>query len=277
MKRLKKYAFVVLGSVVMALGLDLFLVPAKIASGGVSGVSTVFHYLTGVPVGVLMLLINIPIFIVGLKNFSRKYIMDSFLGMAVLSVATDLLSELPSITNDVILCSCFGGVFVGLGAGLVFRAGATTGGTDIIVMLLKKRHREFSMGSFVLMIDLAIILFAGFVFRTWEAVLYSAIALIINSYIVDMIVEGVNYAKMVFVISDNPEKISLEISDKLSRGTTCLKGISTYTGKEKNTLLCVVRKNEIARLKKTVYNADNAAFVIVSEAREVLGNGFDNY
>lgn len=277
MKRFKKYIFVCFGSFLMALGLDLFLVPSKIASGGVSGLSTVFHYLTGISVGIFMLLINVPIFIIGLKNFSKKYIFDSFFGMAVLSISADLLSFLKPVTNDVILCACFGGVFMGFGAGLVFKAGATTGGTDIIVMLLKKRYKEFSTGSFVLLVDLAVVLFAGAVFKTWETVLYSSVAIIINSYVVDMTVEGIDYAKIVFIMSENTDKIAKEISQNLFRGTTCLKGISTYTGKEKNTLLCVVKKNEIARLKKTVYSADKSAFVVVAEAREVLGKGFENY
>lgn len=277
MKTIKKYVFVCIGSLIMAAGLDLFLVPSKITSGGVSGISTVLHYVSGIPVGILIFAVNIPLFVIGYKNFSRIYVLDSFFGMVVLSVAADLLSGLRPVTDDVILCACFGGVFTGLGAGLVFRSGATTGGTDIIVMLLKKRYREFSTGAFVLAVDLVIILFAGAVFKAWETVLYSALALVISSYVVDMAVEGVNYAKMVFIMSESTEKIAEEISKNLLRGTTCLKGISTYTGKEKNTLLCVVRKNQITRLKKTVYDADKFAFVIVLEAREVLGNGFENY
>ncbi len=261
----------------MALGLDLFLVPAKIAPGGVSGLSTVIHYITGFPVGVLILIINVPIFILGAKSFSKTFILESFIGMVVLSFFVSLFEFLTPITDDFILSSVFGGVFVGAGAGLVFRSNATTGGTDIVVFLLKKRFKSLSAGNIVAGIDLLIVLFAGVVFKTWETVLYSTVSLIVSSFIIDAIIEGVDYAKAVFVISDKPDEISKAISDRLFRGTTCFCGFSHYTGKEKNTVLCVVRRFEISRLKSIIYEADKNAFVIVTDTKEVLGNGFKNY
>ena len=277
MDKIKKYLMFFLGSAFMALGLNLFLVPAKIAPGGVSGLATVVYYITNIPVGVLILIINIPIFVIGMFNFNKGFMLNSLLGMVLLSLTTEILSFLTPVTNDVFLASISGGVLVGAGIGIVFRYGATTGGTDIIVMLLKKKYKDFSTGMFVVLVDAVIILFAGIVFKTWEIVLYSGVALYISSYIIDVIVEGVNYAKLVFIISDKPLEIADTISVMLKRGTTCLNGVSTYTGTEKNTILCVVKRYEISRLKQLLYKIDPNAFVIVSEAKEVLGNGFTNY
>lgn len=277
MNKIIKYLAIILGSGIMGMGLGLFLIPMQIAPGGISGLSTVLHYLFKVPTGIIMLVINIPIFIVGALNFSRKYIFVSFLGMLFLSVFIEIFSLMAPLTNDVILASVFGGAFTGLGIGVVFRFGATTGGTDIIVMLLKKRFKEMSTGKFVVLVDAVIVIFAGLVFKKWETVLYSTLAMIVSSYMIDTIVEGIDYAKAVYIISDKSEKIAEEISNMLSRGTTCLPGFSPYTGNEKNVLLCVVRRQEIARLKKIIYGADDSAFVIISEAREVLGKGFGNY
>ena len=277
MEKLRKYFAIILGSIIMALGLDLFLVPSQIAPGGISGLSTVLHYLTGVPVGVLIFIINIPIFVFGAKNFSRSYVIHSFLGMILLSVFTSFFESFKPITSDIILSSVFGGAFVGAGAGIVFRFGATTGGTDIVVMLLKKRFKGFSTGNFVALVDAVIVLIAGLVFKTWETVLYSTLSLLVSSYMVDTIVEGVDYAKAVFIVSELPDEIAKSISDRLSRGTTCFMGYSPYTHNEKNTLLCVVRRFEISKLKNIIYETDKNAFVIVTDTKEVLGNGFKNY
>lgn len=277
MKNLLKYIMIILGSAILSLGLCLFLVPLKIAPGGVSGLSTVLHYVTGVPVGALILIINIPIFIFGAINFNRRFILISLFGMLLLSFFTSIFENFKPITNDVILASVFGGAFSGVGAGLVFRYGATTGGTDIVVMLLKKRFRNFSTGNFVAIVDAVVVTLAGLVFKTWETVLYSTLSLIVASYMVDAIVEGVDYAKSVLIISEKAEEISKGIFESLQRGTTCLSGISHYTGREKHTLLCVVRRFEISRLKKIVYETDKDAFVIVTDTKEVLGRGFKNY
>lgn len=277
MNKIKKYLVIVLGSAVMGMGLGLFLIPAQIAPGGISGLSTVLHYLTGFPTGVIMLIINIPIFIVGALNFSKKYIFISFFGMLMLSVFIELFSMFMPVTNDVILASVFGGAFSGIGIGLVFRYGATTGGTDIIVMLLKKRFKNMSTGNFVILVDAIIVIFAGIVFKKWETVLYSTLAMIVASYMIDTIVEGIDYAKAVFVISDHSENIAESISNKLFRGTTCLMGFSPYTMNEKNVLLCVVKRYEIAKLKKIIYETDKNAFVIISDAKEVFGRGFADY
>lgn len=261
----------------MAAALDLFLIPADIAPGGVSGLAIILSKFVPLPTGTLILIINIPIFIWGLKNFSRRFVAASLFGMVCLSVMTDALSFLRPLTGDYILSSVYGGAVMGLGTGIVLRAGMTTGGTDIAAQILKKHFPDFSVGRFILIIDAFIIVLAGIVYGKWEVVLYSAAALYVSTKIVDIIVEGVDFAKLVYVVSDCSKEISTEISGRLHHGSTALHGSSDYSGKNKTVLMCVVKKYEISKLKKIIYQTDPNAFVVVSEVREVFGNGFKNY
>lgn len=274
---LKRYAFTLLGAAVMAISFDLFIIPANLAPGGISGLAIVINHLTGFPVGVIMLILNIPIFLLGARNFSKGFVVISLFGMISLSLATDIFSFLTPVTGDILLSSVYGGVLLGLGIGLVFRENASTGGADIAAHMLRKKFPDFSVGRFVLLIDTVIVLLAGIVYNKWEVVLYSAIALYISSYIIDLLVEGVDFAKAAYVISDRPKEIAEKISDQLERGTTALSGLSMYTGNNKTVLLCVVKKYEMTKLKEIIRCVDSDAFVIVSDTREVLGNGFKRY
>ncbi len=274
---LKRYALTLFGAAVMAVSLNLFIIPAELAPGGVSGLAIVINHLTGVPVGLLILILNIPIFLLGGKNFSKGFVFISLFGMISLSVATDIFAFLNPVTGDMLLSSVYGGVLLGLGIGIVFRESSSTGGTDIVAHVLRKKLRTFSVGRFVLLIDTAIVLLAGIIYNKWEVVLYSAIALYISSYIIDLLVEGVDFAKAAYVISDKPGEIAERISTELERGTTALSGSSMYTGNNKTVLMCIVKKYEITKLKEIISCVDGNAFVIVSDTREVLGNGFKRY
>lgn len=277
LEKLKKYSTILLGTFIVAMSLDLFLVPADIAPGGLSGVSIILHHLTNIPVGISILVLNIPIFLWGLRNFNISFMLSSLLGMFALSAFTDAFAFLKPVTSDILLSAIYGGALMGLGLGLVFQAGSTTGGTDIAAQILKKRFPSISVGRFVLIIDAFIVLLAGLVFGRWEVILYSAAALYICSYIIDLLVEGIDFAKVAYIISDTPEKISAQISETLERGTTALHASSHYSGANKTVLMCVVKKYEITKLKKIIKLVDKNAFVILSDAREVLGNGFRNH
>ena len=274
---IKRYALTIIGAAIVALSLDLFLIPAEIAPGGVSGLAIVINYLTGVPVGLAILMLNIPIFLLGARNFSKGFVVISLFGMISLSLITDLFSFLTPVTGDMLLSSVYGGVLMGCGIGLIFRENASTGGTDIVAHVLRKKFPGFSVGRFVLLIDAVIVVLAGLIYNKWEVVLYSAIALYISSYIIDLLVEGVDFAKVAYVISDKPKEIAEKISVELEHGTTALKGSSMYTGNDKTVLMCVVKKYEINKLKEIIQREDGNAFVIVSDTREVLGNGFKRY
>lgn len=274
---IKRYALTIIGAAIVALSLDLFLIPAEIAPGGVSGLAIVINYLTGFPVGLVILMLNIPIFLLGARNFSKGFVVISLFGMISLSLITDLFSFLTPVTGDMLLSSVYGGVLMGCGIGLIFRENASTGGTDIVAHVLRKKFPGFSVGRFVLLIDAVIVVLAGLIYHKWEVVLYSAIALYISSYIIDLLVEGVDFAKVAYVISDKPKEIAEKISAELEHGTTALKGSSMYTGNDKTVLMCVVKKYEIGKLKEIIQREDDNAFVIVSDTREVLGNGFKRY
>lgn len=276
-EKLKKYAIILIGSAIMGIAIDLFIEPAQIVSGGVGGLALIMNHLTNISVGAYIIIFNIPIFIVGVLNFSKRYMVYSLIGMLSMSFATDLFSFLKPITNDVILSSVFGGVLFGFGMGIVINVGATTGGVDILAMLLKKKFPEFSIGKFVLLLDILVVLLAGFVYQKWEAVLYSSVSLFVSSYVLDFVVDGVDFAKTAFVVSDKPSEISAMIAERIHRGCTGLLGVSMYNGSSKTVLMCVIRNYEIGKLKKVIKDIDPAAFVIVADVREVLGNGFKNY
>lgn len=270
----KKVIFTIVGAGIMGAALELFLVPLHITAGGVSGISTVINHLTGISVGVLIFVINIPIFILGALNFNKSFLFFSILGTLSLSVSTEIFSVFPPITSDPLLASVFGGGGMGLGLGLVLSVAGTTGGTDIIAFVLKKRLPAFSIGQFVMLIDGIIITAAGFVFGRWEIILYSVVSLFVTTKVVDAILAGVDYAKMVYIVSENAEKISQGIYEKMRRGVTGLESVSMYNGNRRRVLLCVIRRLELPKLKDVVYDIDSDAFIIISDAREVLGKGF---
>ncbi len=271
----RKYAMTCLGAAIMAVSLDVFLVPFQIAPGGVSGLATVLGYFTALPVGLMILLINIPILLWGLFEFDAEFLVVSIFGTFALSGFTELFSHMLSpITDNEILVSVLGGAMLGLGMGVVLLANATTGGTDIVAKILKQKFPRFSIGVFILIIDAFVVAFAFFVTGKWETMLYSGIALYFCTKVVDAMVDGVNYAKMALIISDYPNEINAAISKEMQRGATNLFGYSSYSGQNKNVVMCVVRRNEIVRLKEIVKKTDTNSFVIVADVKEVQGRGF---
>lgn len=271
----KKILKIIAGAAVMGFALELFLVPSQIAAGGVGGLATVVYHLTGLPVSLLIFLINIPIFIIGAMNFKMKFLYVSLIGTISLSASSAVFAFLPPITNDIVLAAVFGGAVFGFGLGMVILAGGTTGGTDILALVLRRRLPRFSVGQFFLLIDGLVIALAGLAFRRWDTILYSALTLLISTFVVDTMLDGVDFAKLVYIISDKHKAISEEIYKQVSRGVTGLSAVSYYTGAEKRVLLCVTRKYELPRLKAVIHKVDPNAFLIVSDAKEVHGRGFN--
>ena len=276
-EKIKALLTVIAGTIFAAIALDVFLAPSDIAPGGLSGLSVVLNHLTRLPIGFLILILNVPVIIWGLMHFNKRYMVCSLIGMFLLSLFVEVFAFLPKITEDILLSAVYGGGLMGLGIGLVFGSGWTTGGTDIVAQILKKKFPAVSVGKFVLIIDTFVIAVAGITFGKWEVLLYSAIALYISSFIIDIIAEGGNAAKVAYIISKHQKEIATAIFQRLDRGTTLLHGWSFYSGEEKTVLLCVVRKYEVPQLKNIIKETDKSAFVIVSDAREVLGNGFNSY
>jgi len=273
----RSYVIIVIGSIITAMSINMFLVPNRIAAGGVSGIATVLFYQFGFPVGVTMLLINIPLFIGGIKYLGGNFGVKTLFSSIILSVFTDLGTFLPTLTNDPMLASLYGGMVMGVGLGIVFRAGATTGGTDLAAKIIHNFFPVFTLGQILWAIDFFIIAYAGIVFQNFEMSLFAIVTIYVSSKIIDGILEGVNFAKSVLIISNKSDRIADKIMNVLDRGVTGLKGKGMYTGQDREVLMCVLKRSEIQTLKSIVKEIDENAFIILTDAREVLGEGFKTY
>ncbi|WDV45257.1 YitT family protein [Clostridiaceae bacterium M8S5] len=267
------YIFVTLGTLLLALSLNMFLQPNTIAPGGVTGFAVVIYKLFGIEVYILNLVINIPLFIVGVLVLGKVFGAKTLYATITLSIFLKVLPSTNATTN-ILLAAISGGVLSGIGIGLVFKAGGTTGGTDLAGAILNKFFPGFSTSKLMMAIDLCVVVFAGLVSKKIEISLYSVITLYISVKVIDQILEGMSYAKSFFIISKYPDQIGRAIIKELNRGVTVFKGKGMYTGADKDILYCVVNRAQIVKLKKLVYEIDNTAFVIVNDAYEVLGEGF---
>ncbi len=283
MARLKKpavsFLIITLASVIYALGFVWCYVPNGIAFGGITGVAQIINYLVPVlPIGVTVIVLNIPLFVLGWKLIGGRLLVSSLYAMFVSSVFIDVLTPLydwPAM--EPLLACIFGGLLMGLSLGLIFLQGATTGGTDLLARLLKLKLAWLPMGKLLMGIDLAVIVLAAAAFRTLYAALYGLVALYISSIVMDGVLYGMDTAKVAYIISDRNQEISDSIVKNLDRGVTILHGQGAYTGAKKNVLMCAFKQREIAAIKDTVKDIDPTAFVIVCDAHEVLGEGFRDY
>lgn len=268
-------AVIAAGAVLMGVALSVFMVPFKIAPGGVSGLATVLHYLTGLRVSVLIPLINIPIFIIGIIRLERDFLVKSVFGTVVLSIATETAAILPPPTSDPLISAVFGGAVMGIGISAVLSRGGTTGGTDILVLVIRRSFSEVSVGRLYLLIDGAVIFMAGLAFSSGEVIFYSAVSLVVSTYMTDAALEGLNLARLVYIISDSNREICDRIYAELKRGVTGLNSVSMYSGRSGRILMCVIRKGQLSKLKKIIQDIDKDAFVIICDAKEVMGSGFE--
>lgn len=274
---LSEFLGVTLGVVLTALGLDLFLVPNKIAAGGVSGLATVIHYVLGTPVGATMLVLNVPLFLMGIYRLGLKFGFRSLYGTVALSAVVDGLAPyLPVPTHDPLLASVYGGVLTGLGLGLVFRYRGTTGGTDLAAAVLRT-YTGANVGQLLFLVDGLVVLAAGFTFRSWELAMYALITIFVTAWLIDLVQEGISYTKAFLIISGRVEDIARAVLQEMNRGATALKGRGMYTGEEREVLLVVVNRSEVTRLKDLVYRVDPRAFVVLADVHEVLGEGFKEW
>ena len=268
-------AVIAAGAVLMGVALSVFMVPFKIAPGGVSGLATVLHYLAGLRVSVLIPLINIPIFIIGIIRLERDFLVKSVFGTVVLSIATETAAILPPPTSDPLISAVFGGAVMGIGISAVLSRGGTTGGTDILVLVIRRSFSEVSVGRLYLLIDGAVIAMAGLAFSSGEVIFYSAVSLVVSTYMTDAALEGLNLARLVYIISESNREICDRIYAELKRGVTGLNSVSMYSGRSGRILMCVIRKGQLSKLKKIIQDIDKDAFVIICDAKEVMGSGFE--
>ena len=263
---------IALGCALGALAYPLFLVPNHIAPGGLTGLATVLNYLFHWPVGTTSLVMNVPLFIIGYRAMGRVFVVRSLVATVLFSVLIDLI-PLPPMTEQPLLGAVFGGVLLGAGLGLILRGGATTGGTDMVARMIHNRFQHISVGAFLFLIDCCVVLMAGF-FIEAEYALYAFVALYAASKLIDVVMVGLAREKACYIISSQHERVKQEIMQKLDRGVTVLRAEGGYSGQERPVLLCVLSAQELGRLKAIVREADEDAFLFISDAHEVLGEGF---
>lgn len=268
------YALIAVGAILVALSADLFAIPNRVVPGGVTGIATMLYYGLGTPVGLVTLALNVPLFLAGMRwGGGFHFALRTLFATTVMSLAIDLLAPyVPSITADPLLYTLYGGILDGIGIGLVFRARGTTGGTDILARLLH-RWTGISLGAWLLVFNVLILGAAGVMFG-WEQALYALILSFASSRAVDLVQEGVSYAKSATIVSARSEAICRAIIEQLGRGVTILRGAGGYTDTERPVLLSVVAQSEVSQLKQLIYGIDPLAFVIIGQAQEVLGEGF---
>ena len=276
LRRLISCLGVVLGSALYAAGFQFFLYENAIPSGGVTGVAMIINFLTQLPVGTMVLVMNIPIFALAWWRFGFRFILLSLLGTFASGVFIDLFATIPlGITQSPVLAAVYGGLVEGLGIGVVYRSGGTTGGTDVVAKLLRRRHQYINFGTFMLVLDVLVVTGFAVTFKMYENALYAIIAMYISSQVLDLVLYGTVKSKVCYIISDKSDAVKDAIVEKLDRGVTFLHGSGAYSGKEKNIILCVIRQQQIVELKKLVMQEDANAFMIVSDTREVFGEGFN--
>ena len=268
----------VIGSTLFALGFALFLVPNNINTGGVSGLAMILRKLLGFgSVGALTMAINIPLFLLGGAKIGKQFFWGSLIGMVVSSVMIDVFGYIPVSPSETMIGALYGGVLCGAGLGMVFVAGASTGGSDIMVRLLKKKYRNVPIGRISIMFDATVVLLTGLVFQDISKALYSGIVVFVCGQVIDAVVYRFDYSRVALIISKEHEAIVKAIDRKLERGATYLHGAGSYTKQDMEVVLTVVRKGQLAELKELVMDVDPNAFVIVQEAHQVLGDGFSDY
>lgn len=270
----KKYSIITLGSAMLGFGISCFMAPNNIISGGVSGIATVVNHFTGFPLGVFALLLNIPIFVWGIIKLGKSLGAATLYGTVTLSVFIDLFAVVGPVTDDILLATLFGGLICGVGHGIGLYVGATTGGVDIVAKIVQLWFRHMQLGKLLLFIDVVVITFAMLIYRNFNIGLYSIVCLWLTTVSIDTILEGFNFGKLIFVISDYSDEIAKVINNNMERGATFLHGYGSYTGNPKNIIMCTIKKREIPVVKDIIKSYDKNAFVLITDVREVLGEGF---
>ena len=268
----------ILGGAIFALGFDLFLVPHGLNSGGVSGLSMVLVEILGFgSVGLFQVLINIPLFLLGGLKIGKKFFVGSLIGMASSSLFIDLFAIIPVPNTEVLLAIVYGAALCGLGIGLVFSAGTSTGGSEIVVRLLKLKWRNVSVGAFCLAFDVAVAVLTGIVLQDVTKTLYTGITVFVTSQVLDIVVYRFDYSKVALIITKEYQQVAFQIGKKLQRGATLLHGEGAYSHQNTKVVLTAVKRQQLAELKELVTDIDPTAFIIVQEAHQVLGDGFARY
>lgn len=269
---LKRGVFVTLGAMIMGVGLELFLVPNELLDGGIVGISIILSHLTGLKLGAVIFILNIPFFFIGYKQIGKTFALTTLYGITIMSITTALLHPIPGFTDDLLLVTVFGGMIVGIGVGMVIRFGGSLDGTEILAILLNKKL-PFSVGEIIMIFNVIIFGSAGFIF-SWDRAMYSVITYFIAAKAIDIVIQGLDESKSAWIISDFTDEIGEAIMARLGRGVTYLNGEGAFTGSDKKVIFCVITRVEEAKLKSIVEEIDENAFLAVGNISEVRGGRF---
>lgn len=264
----------IIGTAIMAIGISLFLLPNQLSSGGFSGIATITYYLLNISVGTMVLVLNIPLFIIAFFKIGKSFFFKSLLGTISLSVFIDFFEKFTPLTQDRFLACIYGGTIIGIGTAVVLRSKASSGGTDLISNIIREYNHKIRMGTVIVIVDTIIIALNVIFFKKLEIGLYSAIAIYLDGKMIDIIFEGIYFTKLLFIISDKNEQIAKTIGKEIKKGSTGLYGKGMYSNEDKLILVCAAPRSDISKIKELARNIDPHCFIILSNAREVFGEGF---
>lgn len=275
---IKKYTFevflIVLGTMVMAISTSLFLLPNQLSSGGFSGIATITYYLFHWKMGNVILLLNIPLFILAFIRIGKEFVFKSILGTVLLSFFIDLFDKYQAITTDRVLACIYGGILIGLGTSLILKATASTGGSDLVSYIIKSFRPGLGTANLIIVFDTIVIAFNVICFKELEIGLYSAISIYLMGKVIDIVFEGVGFSKMVLIISEKYKTISSEVGKQVARGVTGIYSKGMYTNDEKMMLMCIASRREVIQIRQIANRIDPVSFIIITNVREVYGKGF---
>lgn len=268
------YGIIALAAILYAIGVSLFLDPNNLASGGITGIAIILNRITGLETGTLYLILNIPIVLLGLWKFGWKFMISTAYAILLTSAFTNLLAGYTAITTEPLLAAAAGSVFLAVGIGLIFKAGATTGGTDILIKILRLRYKHVKTGRLFFITDFFIVTISGLLFRDFNIAMYAMIAVVITGKVLDLVLYGADEAKLIYIISEKPEQITGRLLDEIDSGVTYLKGIGGYSNEAKRVIMIVTKKQQAPRVEEVVKEEDAGAFMIVTNANEIYGEGY---
>ena len=270
-------AMTLLGCVLTGVSFSFFTYPNSIVSGGLTGIAQILNLLTGLPVGTMVIAMNVPLFVVAWKQFGLRFIVYSLIGMVGCNVAIDLFALFAwPLTEDILLAAVYGGLLKGLGYGIIFAEGGTSGGTDILSRMLRRKYAYIQLGTISMALDATVVVAFALIFRRADAAMYTIITMFVSSRMVNLVLYGTANSSVCYIVTVHPHHISRAIGEKLRRGATLLKGEGAYSGQERDVVLCAVKRHQIPTLKKIVSEIDGHAFVIVTQSHEVFGKNFQN-
>ena len=277
-KYIKDYLWYILGSIIYAIAVTVFISPNEISPGGITGVATVLNYLFGSPTGITMFILNIPILILGYYKCGKGMIINTTAVTVISSFAMTITENLfYTFKMDKIIASIFGGIFLGFSISIIMRHGATTGGVDIIAKIINRKYRHLTVGKIILITDVAVVVLAVLAYGKLESALYSVVTMFASSRVMDYMLYGSDRGKVVYIITDKPSEVSKSLVHDLSRGVTILDVTGGYTGEKRKMLMCSVRPYEVSALYSIIEKFDPKAFITVTEAGEIIGEGFKRF